>query len=291
VKLDSGGNISWQRCIGGSNYEDISNVCQTSDGGYILTGETDSNDGYVSGYHDRNDTWLVKIDPDGLIEWEKSFGPIMINTCAQQTDDGGYVLCGWCWEGHGMFDGYVLKVDATGVLEWQSYLGGYCRDYVSSIRQTGDSGYIAAGSTQSEDLAGYHWNYDADYYLDGMAVKLDATGVTEWQRCLGGYDNDGFSSVDRTFDGEYVLAGYTDSNDGDVSGNHGNGDGWVVKLDPDGEIAWQQCIGGSSYDRASSVRQTSDGGYIIAGSTESNDGDVNGNHGGLDIWVVKLEDV
>ncbi len=290
VKMDSGGNISWQRCIGGSNYEDISNVCQTSDGGYLLTGETDSNDGDVSGYHDRNDTWLVKIDPDGLIEWEKSFGPIMINTCAQQTDDGGYVLCGWCWEGHGMFDGYVLKVDATGVLEWQSYLGGSRRDFVYSILQTGDGGYIAAGSTQSDDLTGYHWNPDvADFYPDGMAIKLDATGAIEWQRCLGGYDSDGFSSVDRTSDGGYILAGYATSNDGDVSGNHGNTDVWMGKLDAGGSIEGQHCMGGSGSDRASSIRQTADGGYIVAGSTESTDGDVSGNHGASDIWVVKLE--
>jgi PKD repeat protein len=291
VKMDSGGNISWQRCIGGSNYEDISNVCQTSDGGYILTGETDSNDGDVSGYHDRNDTWLVKIDPDGLIEWEKSFGPIMINTCAQQTDDGGYVLCGWCWEGHGMFDGYVLKVDATGVLEWQSYLGGYCRDYVSSIRQTGDSGYIAAGSTESSDIDGYHRdpeNYDS--ILDGMAVKINATGALEWQRGLGGYDSDTFRCVEQAADGGYILAGYTDSNDGDVGGNHGGlWDGWAVKLDSSGELEWQRCLGGSGDDKVQSVGQTSDGGYILAGSTDSNDGDVSGNHGASDIWVVKLE--
>jgi hypothetical protein len=191
-----------------------------------------------------------------------------------------------------MFDGYVLKVNATGALEWQSYLGGSRRDFVYSILQTDDGGYIVAGSTQSEDLAGYHWDPDAaEFCPDGMAVKLDAGGAIEWQRCLGGYDGDGFSSVEQTSDGGYVFAGYTDSSGGDVSGNHGcMQDGWVVKLDAAGAIVWQRCLGGSGEDTAKCVLQTSDGGYIVAGYTDSDDGDVTGHHGAYDLWLVKLED-
>jgi len=95
--------------------------------------------------------------------------------------------------------------------------------------------------------------------------------------------------MEQTDEGGYILAGSTASDDGDVSGNHGGYDLWVVKADADGGIEWQRCLGGSADERAGSADQTADGGYILAGSTASNDGDVSGNHGGHDIWVVKLE--
>ena len=105
---------------------------------------------------------------------------------------------------------------------------------------------------------------------------------------MGGSYQDDVNSKKQTSDGGYIIAGLTDSNDGDVSGNHGDYDSWVVKLSSSGAIQWQKCLGGSDYDGASSIQQTSDGGYIVAGGTMSNDGDVSGNHGGADFWVVKL---
>ena len=118
--------------------------------------------------------------------------------------------------------------------------------------------------------------------------ESDQAPNIEWQKCLGGNSWDRAYSVQQTSDDGYIVAGYTDSNDGDVSGYHGGGDVWVVKLDRYGNIKWQKALGGSYDDKAYSVQQTSDGGYIVAGSTYSNDGDVSGNHGEDDVWVVKL---
>jgi len=110
-----------------------------------------------------------------------------------------------------------------------------------------------------------------------------------WQKSLGGTQNDEATSIEKTNDGGYVVAGHTNSNDGDVTGNHGMGDYWVVKLDANGTKQWAKCFGGSDFDRALSIQQTGDGGYIVAGSTWSNNGDVTGYHDQMDYWIVKLD--
>ena len=134
-------------------------------------------------------------------------------------------------------------------------------------------------------MSGNHGDGDADFWV----VKLSSTGSLQWQKCLGGSRDDSAHSIQQTSDGGYIVAGFTDSNDGDVSGNHGGWDVWVVKLNSTGSLQWQKCLGGSDFDYAYSIQQTSDGGYIVAGGTYSNDGDVSGNHGDMDFWVVKLD--
>ena len=123
-----------------------------------------------------------------------------------------------------------------------------------------------------------------------MSINIYAQAPEiQWQKSLGGLRDDKAYSIQQTSDGGYIVAGDTYSNNGDVSGNHGSWDYWVVKLTSSGVIQWQKCLGGSSNDQASSIQQTSDGGFIVAGGTWSNDGDVSGNHGGEDIWIVKLK--
>ena len=112
-----------------------------------------------------------------------------------------------------------------------------------------------------------------------------------WQKCLGGSRYDEANSVQQTGDRGYIVAGDTFSNDDNVSGNHGIRDSWVVKLDNVGDVEWQKCLGGSRYDKANSIQQTVDGGYIVAGDTNSSDGDVSGNHGNADSWLVKIDSI
>ncbi len=131
-------------------------------------------------------------------------------------------------------------------------------------------------------MSGYHGDGDA------WVVKLNSSGNILWQKCLGGTNSDGAYSIQQTGDGGFIVAGETDSNDGDVSGKHGDADYWVVKLNSSGDIEWQKCLGGTFRDVAQSIQQIGDWGFIVAGSTESNNGDVSGNHGSYDSWVVKL---
>ncbi|MBO8140214.1 MAG: T9SS C-terminal target domain-containing protein [Thermosipho sp. (in: Bacteria)] len=294
VKLDDDGNIKWQKALGGSNNELAYSIQQTSDGGYIVAGNTNSNDGDVSGNHGNFDYWVIKLDNSGNIEWQKALGgsDYEYARSIQQTNDGGYIVAGTAYSNDGDVTGnnvgncyWVVKLDSNGNIEWQKALGGSSGDWADSIQQTSDGGYIVAGYTYSNDgdVSGNHG--ERDFWI----VKLDKNGNIEWQKALGGSSGDWAHSIRQTSDGGYIVAGYTYSNDGDVSGNHGERDFWIVKLDNNGNIVWQKTLGGSQWDEAYSVQQTSDRGYIVAGITWSNDGDVSGNHGGDDYWVVKLD--
>ncbi len=119
-------------------------------------------------------------------------------------------------------------------------------------------------------------------------MKLTESGAIQWKKAYGGSNNDWPYSIQQTNDGGYIMTGFTMSNNGDVFGNHGDRDCWVVKLNGTGAIQWQKSLGGSGPDEGWSVKQTSDGGYIVAGGSASNNGDVIGNHGYYDVWVVKL---
>ncbi|MBX2930966.1 MAG: gliding motility-associated C-terminal domain-containing protein [Chitinophagaceae bacterium] len=295
VKLGALGNIEWQKCLGGSNYEVANSIQQTTDGGYIVAGETYSNDGDVTGNHGYNDYWIVKLGALGNIEWQKCLGGSGYDYAysIQQTTDGGYIVAGHSNSNngdvsgnHGNPDYWIVKLDALGNIEWQKCLGGSASDYAYSIQQTTDGGYIVAGHSNSNngDVSGNHGNTDC------WIVKLNTLGNIEWQKCLGGSLGEIAYSIQQTINGGYIVAGQTTSNDSDVNGNNGSSDYWIVKLDDSGNIEWQKCLGGSDAEYATSIQQTTDGGYIITGRTDSNDGDANGNNGSGDYWIVKLDD-
>lgn len=297
AKLNSIGNIEWQKSFGGSDYDETYSIQQTTDGGYIVAGYSKSNDGDVTGHHGSfySDYWIVKLDNTGNIQWQKSLGGSISDWVysIQQTTDGGYIVAGSSNSNngdvtgnHGGYDYWVVKLYSTGNIEWQKSLGGSDDEWAESIQQTTDGGYIVAGYTNSNDgdVTGNHGGYGYDYWI----VKLDNSGNIEWEKSLGGSGNDYANSIQQTTDGGYIVAGFSDSNDGDVTGNHGHWDYWIVKLDSTGSIQWQKSLGGSAYDYAYSIQQTADGGYIVAGDSDSNNGDVSGNHGQLDYWIVKL---
>ena len=293
VKLFPDGTLQWQKSLGGPGVDAGRSIRQTSDGGFIVAGESGFNGGDVTGHHGNLDMWVVKLDPDGALQWQRSLGgtgedqPYSIRL----TSDGGYVVAGHSASkdgdvtgNHGIDDIWVVKLTPDGSLMWQKSLGGTGRDWANSIQQTSDGGYVVAGESTSNngDVTGNHDSRDM------WVVKLAQDGALQWQRSLGGTDDDSAKSIQQTSDGGYVVVGYSASKDGDVTGNHGNVDMWVVKLAPDGSLLWQKSLGGTGDDGAIGIQQTSDGGYVVAGYSASNDGDVTGNHGGWDIWVVKL---
>jgi len=309
--------IEWQRCLGGSNKDEARSVQQTRDGGYIVAGFTKSNDGDINekkGILIFNDFFIVKLDKGGNIQWRKRLGGSRDDEVysIQQTRDGGYIVAGvtesndgYVGENHGKSDSWVIKINENGNIQWRKCFGGSNEDMIYSIQQTRDDGYIMAGITTSidGDVRGWHIGFAIKKPSEGISlpdfwiVKLDEKGNIEWQKCLGGSDWDWAKSIEQTSDGGYIVAGWTCSNNGNVSGWHKGysvtgdplPDFWIVKLDEKGNIEWQKCLGGSDWDEAYSIQQTSDGGYIVAGTTYSNDGDVKGNHGKQDIWMVKLK--
>jgi len=293
VKLDADGNLIWQKCLGGFGDDRGQSIEQTTDGGYIVAGYSDSNDGDVSGNHGLEDYWVVKLDGDGSLVWQKALGGSSNEylQSIQQTTDGGFIVAGNTFSNdgnvsgnHGNDDYWIVRLDTAGEIMWQKCLGGSIDDFAHSIQQTNDGGFIVAGSSSSNDsdVTGNHGGGD------DWIVKLDIVGNIVWQKSLGGSDNDVAGSIQQTFDNGFIVAGSSDSNDGDVSGNQGDLDYWIVKLDMEGNLVWQKCLGGSSTEGAFSIQQTADSGYIIAGRSGSSDSDVTFNHGMADYWIVKL---
>lgn len=294
IKLDSTGYIQWQKCLGGSGWEESWSIRQTYDGGYVVAGTSSSNDGDVTGNHGGSlDFWVVKLDSDGVLEWQKSLGGngTDIAYSIKQTSEGGYIVVGESEStdgdvtgNHGSSDFWVVKLNETGDIQWQKSLGSGSYDRPNEVHVTTDGGYVIVGEVTDSggDVTGHHNAFD------WWVVKLDSLGDIQWQKCLGGNDDEWGRSVQQTSDNGYVIAGTTRSNNGDVSDNDGGQDFWVVKLTPEGNIQWKKTLGGPQAESANSIQQTSEGGYVLAGYSWSNNGDVSGNHGEADFWVVKL---
>ena len=298
VKLSSTGSLVWQKCYGGSKIDIAYKVIQCMDGEFLIAGSTESNDSNVNGNKGNSDGWLVKVNGSGVLQWQKCFGGMSNDAIRsiQQTADSGFVFTGTTSSSdtnilgnHGGQDLWVLKLDKTINIQWQKCYGGTQSETGFSVQNTSDGGYIIAGNTTSNDgdiASGNKGQYDF------WVLKLTSSGIISWQKCIGGSNMDEAYSVIQTTDGGYVVSGYTQSNDIDVIGNHGNTpDYWLVKLSSSGNILWQKCYGGSSTDIAYTLQQTSDGGLILSGESLSHDGDVFGNHGNFDFWVVKLSSI
>jgi len=248
VKADASGNVEWENNFGGSSFEEAFAVQQTADGGYILVGDTNS---YGAG---QSDAYLVKTDASGNLIWDMALGAAGFDHgyAAEQTTDGGYIIAGTTTSYGAGGDFYLVKADASGNLEWEKTFGGSDFDCAFDVTQTTDGGYILVGETLSFGAGSY------DFYV----VKTDASGNAEWEKTYGGSEWDDGLSIEQTTDGGYIIAGNSGS-------SSVNGDGYVVKTDASGNIEWEKTVGGSEYDCAHAIKQTADGGYIVAGETYS----------------------
>ncbi len=296
VKSNSSGTIEWEKTYGGTGFDYAYSIEQTIDGGYIVAGYTESNDGDITISKGAGDCWIIKLDVNGNIQWQKTIGGSLIDNsqCIKQTIDGGYIICGYSESSDGDVtsnkgngDCWIIKLDNLGAIVWTKTLGGSSYDFAQDIKQTADGGYILNGGTNSSDIDVSTQKGNGDCWI----VKLNNLGTIEWQKTYGGSNYDFAQSVDLTNDGGYILSGYSESNDGDITSDHGAGDCWVLKLDYNGSIQWQKSLGSSGNDYAFCIKQLLTGGYILTGYSESNDGDVTGNHGNYDCWVVKLDDL
>ena len=225
---------------------------QTSDGGYILGGTSQS---YSHG-GGIDDFLVYKVDADGVKQWRKNYGGTISERCyaAEQTTDGGYILAGFGnSSSHGFYDFLVYKVDAAGNKQWRKYYGGINYDLCYSAQQTADGGYILAGDSATYTHGGN----------DFIAYKIDADGAKQWRKNYGGMTTDNGKFIRQTSDGGYIFAGYGDSY------TNGQYDALVYKLDAAGNKQWRKNFGGGGYDYCRCIRQTSDGGYIFIGQTDS----------------------
>lgn len=287
----------WSNVFGGTENDFFNTAIQTSDGGYLAVGTNASNNGDISANHGLRDIWVVKLNAYGTKLWEKSYGGSAIEDGASitKTADGNFVIAGYSVSNdgdangnHGNNDILVIKIDGSGNKLWQKMLGGSGFEFTANlnfITASTDGGCALAIETQSNDgdVSGNHGDFDI------WVVKLSQDGTIMWKSTLGGSFDDTPNAITSSPDGGYVIAGQTQSIDGDVSGNHGTWDAWIVKIDGSGNKVWQKTFGGSNIDNAFAIAPTSDNGYIIAGTTVSNNGDVTENKGGSDAWIIKID--
>ena len=264
IKTNSNGGEEWNQNFGGSNADVGLSVAQLTDGGYIVTGYTESLGS------DAKDAWLYKTDMQGNALVIELFGGSGddIGESVLQTNDGGYIVTGYTESfGNGSNDIWLIKTDSDCNQEWSRTFGGSNNDFGKSVRQTNDGGYIVTGWTNSSGNGNY----------DSWLIKTNSNGNEEWSQTFGGTDIDVGESVLQTNDGGYIVTGWTNS-----SGS-GNYDSWLIKTNSNGNEEWNQTFGGTDIDIGESVRQTNDGGYIVAGWTNSS------GSGGYDFWLIKTD--
>jgi hypothetical protein len=270
VKTDAVGNMQWNRTYGGAGQDYAQSLVATTDGGYAIAGWTAS---FGAG---SVDSWLVKTDALGNMQWNKTYGGTEADEAhsLMVTTDGGYALAGYTRSfGAGDYDFWLVKTDALGNIQWNKTYGGTEDEDPFSLVATLDGGYALAGSIVSSGSNG----------INTLLVKTDALGNMEWNKTYGETGINEPSSLIATSDGGYALAGILNMTD---FFGVGNGDFWLVKTDASGNMQWNKTYGGIGEDQAYSVVATSDGGYALAGIW--NRTTMHG-HGISDFWLVKTD--
>ena len=305
VKYDHLGNIQWDKTLGGSGTDYLESLEQTSDGGYILGGESSSNKSGQKSENSRGDQdyWIVKLNKNGKVQWDKTIGGSSTEWLRQvsQTTDGGYILGGYSYSdisgektsnSRGAGDYWIVKLDGSGNIQWDKTMGGNANEFLQATLQTKDGGYMVGGysysSMSGEKTSNNYGNTVTDYWI----LKLDTAGNIQWDKTIGGNGYDFLQDIKQTSDNGYILAGWSDSdNFGNKSeGSRGGDDYWVVKTDAQGNEQWDKTIGGNAQDVLTHIEITKDSGYICGGYSFSGIAGEKSevNRGARDYWVVKL---
>jgi len=268
LKLDSNGNIIWQKAYGGPNFDRGYSIKQTLDSGYVIAGYTGT-DGAAEG--SSNDILVLKVDSNGNLSWMKTYGGSQGDHAKSitATSDGGSLVTGFTESfGAGGRDLFVLKLDGSGNVTWMNTYGTSGNDvsYANGLENE-DESYLVAGATNSFGTG------DFDFWL----LKLDSTGNIIWQKTYGGIKRDVATALQQTTDGGYILTGQT------ASFGVGVYDTLLLKLDSDGTIIWQKNYGGTGDGHAFAVQESTNGAFILAGYENSSSA------GGYDYSVMKVD--
>lgn len=300
LKFNAEDELQWQKTYGGSADERGNDIIQTQDGGYAILGFSFSDDEDVSNNAGLEDYWLAKLDANGTMLWQKSYGYQGTDTGVSvvQTNDQSYLISGILdvtasdGEGnssrnsnrHAGGDYWALKLNASGDIEWSKYFGGNFTDTPESVVQTEDNGFIIVGGSDSNDTDISNNMGSYDFWV----IRISAAGELVWEKSFGGDQIDEARAIVKSDDGNYIIAGDTRSNTNDVSSNNGAADLWLIKISPNGDLIWEKTIGGTNFDVARALVKTQDNGFLLAGSSRSSDLDVSENKGQNDAWVLKV---
>jgi len=305
----------WDYRYGWTSGDYLSYLNQAKDGGIILGGYSDSGIGgdKTQATFGSWDYWILKLDALGNRQFDSDVGGTDTDVLSsmQQTSDGGYILGGYSESGvggdkteplrggSGDLDYWIVKLDSAGIKQWDKDFGGTAFDFLYSIQQTSDGGYILGGTSHSgvggdktEASRDTATNYNGDYWI----LKLDAQGNKQWDKTFGGFSREDLCAIQQTTDGGYILGGRSESDiNGDKTqprwGGYGDSDYWIVKTDSMGNMQWDKDFGGLNWEILCALRQTSDNGYILMGSSFSGiSGDkTQPSWGYFDYWIVKTD--
>lgn len=296
VKTDMEGNLLWQKTYGGSDEEVALDAIELADG-FILFGYSASLDGDMTDMHGVADYWLLKIDFSGNLIWQNNLGGSLIDHGHEvhQTSDGGFILCGQSKStnfeasgsgNNGKNDFWIVKTDSLGNLQWQKAYGGSEADIGNAILVTDDGGFVACGyANSSNGDIGENMGFG-----DAWVFRCDSNGEIIWSQVFGGSGDDFARAIIPASTGGYFLVGGTSSNNGDIIGGNGSTDIWLLKLDDAGELIYSEVLGGSGFDVAYDVLSYPGGGYLIAGASNSVNGDIPVTYGATDFLVLKVNE-
>jgi predicted Rdx family selenoprotein len=300
VKFDATNTIEWSKTFGGSDDDRARDILQLSDGSFLVTGFSRSTDLDVSVNSGNYDFWVVKINIDGTLVWEKSFGFSGADQSyiIKQTSDGNFLLGGSLdvtasggqgnsktSKRHAGGDYWLLKIDTKGKKLWSRYYGGQFTDTLLDISETENGNYILTGYSDSSDTDISNNLGEYDFWI----VKVNNTGDLIWERNFGGSQIDEAFSITKTTDNHFLIAGNTRSADKDVTLNNGSSDIWVIKISSDGTLIWERNFGGTSFDNANKIISAERGGFYVVGSSRSSDIDAASNFGNKDVWILKID--
>lgn len=303
IKLDSSGTISWQKTYGGAQPDFDAYVVETTDGGFFVGGYSDSD---ISGdktdpTNGQRDFWALKLNSTGNVIWQNSIGGALVDRAAAasfQTADGGFLMCGQSTSNvggdktensRGGNDYWIVKLNSNGTIQWDKTIGGSSADLLRDVIQTTDGGFLLGGYSTSNISGDKTENSQGNY--DYWILKLNSTGNIMWQNTIGGSGIDYPRDIKQLSDGNYMIAGWSNSNiSGDKTENSNGGyDFWLVKLNASGNIISQNSIGGSGDESGTYIIEKAEGNFTMFCSSDSNiSGDKTENNKGLDdFWVFK----
>jgi hypothetical protein len=292
-KMDTDSAMVWSHSYGGTLNDRGNDVCLSADDGFVITGFTESNDVDITSNNGSKDLFVIKTDANGELEWSKAFGGTSdeIGNSVLALSNGNTIVVGSAFSSDGdinnnagFSDFWILHLDTNGNLLWEKTYGGSSEDRAKKIIQTQDGNFAILGTSFSSDGDISNNLGGVDFWL----IKIDQNGDLLWEKSFGGSSADQGSDLIEISSGELIITGEVLSNNGDVIGNHGFTDAWVAKLDSNGNLLWQNSLGGTMVDYFLAITEADDGGFIATGNTFSDNGDVSNNLGESDIWIVKL---
>ena len=300
AKLNSMGELIWQKSYGYAGSDIGYTLLQANDGGYLITGVLDvtasggeGNTRNSNTRHAGGDYWAIKLDANGNREWSRYYGGSFTDTPydAIQTSDNGYIIVGSSDSDDvdisnnlGTYDFWVIKISPTGTLIWEHSYGGSEIDEARAIEHSGDGNFFIVGDTRSSDQNVSNNNGAADLWL----IKISPEGTLLWEKNYGGSSFDVGRSI-RKSNSNFIISGSSRSSDGDVTNNNGQNDAWILKINADGNLIWQKTVGGSEIDFCYNALALDNDTVVATGESSSSDGDIEENKGFTDLLIVKTK--